>query len=345
VPQPIVRQLLYALLLLGSSLARSEELAEPTVSNAHPNPKVSPEAILRTEGPLAAMRLNSDKTLMAFVDDRGQSLRIMDLNTQDIYEVTPHRVGTAFFWTPDGKRLFYRELVRDGQAAMSAVKAYDTVRQSSVDLDQFAGSSGSLTLDPRDFTYYMMHEKGIASRRLDFPGERFARWQQRAKKSIALGRYIATQKSILWLSDLGLTLNALKDDSTGIESFDISPDGTTIAWATLGHQIYISHLGETPNLLGYGRDPRWHESRPLLLYAAGRVMGTQVYDYDIRISDRKGRGRFVTHSPDVKERWPQWWSESEILFTREGSTDLWKLRFRDTPEMTAQSPSKKPVAQ
>ncbi|RZA17513.1 MAG: hypothetical protein EOP10_22625, partial [Proteobacteria bacterium] len=321
--QYFVKQLLLSTLLLNSAFARAD-----TKSKSEPgDTAIGSEAILRTEGPLVDMRLNADKTLMAFVDHRGQSLRILDLNTQDVYELTPHRVGSAYFWSPDGKRLFFRELIRDGKKVMSEVKAYDTVLHKSIALDRFTGSSGFLTLDPRDYTYYMMHEKGIASRRLDFPGERFARWQERAKKTIDLGRYIATQKSILWLSDLGLTLSTLKDDVSGVESFDISPDGTTIAWATAKNQIFISHLGETPKRLGPGRDPRWHESRSLLLYSAGRVVGDKVYDYDIRISDVKGEGRFLTNTPDIKERWPQWWTDSNVLYTRESSTDLWKLQY------------------
>lgn len=303
------------------------------------------EAILRTEGPLMDMRINSERSLMAYTDQRGQSLRIMNLETQDIYEVTPHRVGSAFFWSPDAKRIFYRELVREGQKATSTLKAYDTLLHKTVTLDSIEGSSGYLTLDPRDYTFYMMHEKGIMSRRLDFPGQRFARWQERAKKTIDGGRFIATQKSILWLSDLGLTMTTLKDDASGVEAFDISPDGSTIAWATQSTQIYISHLGETPKQLGPGRDPRWHESRSLLLYSGGRMVGDRVYDFDVRVSDTKGIGRFLTNTPGITERWPQWWTEGTLIFTTEGSTDLWRIPYKERPEMTARSQNSGTVRQ
>lgn len=333
----IVKNLILTTICLQTPHARGETSPAKGPEDTHDKNLPPAEAILRTEGPLIDMRLNADRSHMAFIDQRGQSLRIMDLATQEIVEVTPHRVGSAFFWSPDSTRLFYRELVREGQKPTSALKAYDTQLHKTVTLDTLDGSSGFLTLDPRDYTFYMMHEKGIMSRRLDFPGERFARWQQRAKRAIDGGRFVATQKSILWLSDLGLTMASLSDDGSGVESFDISPDGTTMAWATNNAQIFISRLGETPRILGPGRDPRWHASRALLLYSGGRIVGNRVYDFDIRVSDMNGQGRFLTHTPSIKERWPQWWNEGHMIFTREGSTDLWKIPYRDNSEMTATS--------
>lgn len=323
---PILRILVLTTLVSQNPYALSETAS-----------KKDSEAILRTEGPLVDIRVNQDKTSMAFTDQRGQSLRILNLNTQEIVEVTPHRVGASFFWSPDNSRLFFRELINEKKKITSTLKAYDTLLQKTVTLDKHDGSTGYLTLDPRDYSFYMMHEKGITSRRLDFPGERFARWQQRAKRAIDKGRFVATQKSILWLSDLGLTMVNLEDDGSGVESFDISPDGSTIAWATKKAQIYTSHLGELPKNIGPGRDPRWHEARALLLYSAGRMVGTSVYDYDIKITDLKGNGRYLTSTPDIKERWPQWWREGHLIYTREGSTDLWRLPYRDNPEMTAES--------
>lgn len=336
----IVRKLVLVSLLVPTTYARGEESLEKKIRSAP-----IAEAVLRTEGPLVDMRINADKTAMAFVDQRGQSLRIMDLNTQEVVEVTPHRVGEAFFWSPDSTRLFFRELIRDKDKISSTLKAFDTVLQKTVTLDTYEGSTGYLTLDPRDYTFYMVHEKGIMSRRLDFPGERFARWQQRAKKTIDQGRFVATQKSVLWLSDLGLTMVDLPDDGSGVESFDISPDGSTIAWATNKAQIFTSHLGETPKNLGPGRDPRWHETRSLLLYSGGRVVGNKVYDYDVRISDLNGNGRYLTNTPSIKERWPQWWTEGTALYTREGTTDLWRLPYRENTEMSAKSETSTTVNQ
>lgn len=330
----IAKPLLALFMLLEASVARSESLS-PDAGASAPASLPKPEAILRTEGPMVGMRLNKNHTQMAFTDQRGQSLRIMDLETQDVTEVTPHRVGEAFFWSPDGHRLFYRELIRDKKAVTSEIKAYDTSLNTTAAIDSLNGFSGFLTLDPRDYSVYIMHEKGIMSKRLDFPGERFARWQKRAK--IEQGRFVATQKSILWLSDLGLTLNALPDDKSGVESFDISPDGKVIAWATQSARIYISSQGEPPKLLGRGRDPRWHPFRSLLLYSGARMLGSKAYDYDIRISDVNGEGRFLTHTPDQAERWPQWWGDGNIIFTAEGSTDLWKMSYNADAARTAEA--------
>ncbi len=294
-----------------------------------------PEPVLRTEGPLVGMRLNNTNSLIAFTDQWGQSLRIMNLGTQEIIEVTPHRVGPAFFWSPDGKRLFYRELIQDKKMITSEIKAYDTFSEATASIDTIPGSSGYLTLDPRDYTIFLMHEKGIMSRRLEFPTERLARWQKRAK--VELGRFVATQKSVLWVSDLGLTLDALPDDGSGVESFDISPDGKLIAWSTLGLNLYISARGEAPKLLGRGRDPRWHPSKTLLLYAAARMVGNKAYDFDIRVSDVQGHGRYLTNTPDQAERWPQWWDQGSIIYTAQNSTDLWKLIYENNPAQTART--------
>lgn len=348
----IAKPLLALLLLTEAKVARSESvtpgrndidlLDEATLKAAAPLPlNTTPEAILRTEGPLVSMRLNKNHTQLAFTDQRGQSLRIMNLETQEITEVTPHRVGEAFFWSPDGNRLFYRELIRDKKAVSSEIKAFDVYLNTTASIDSLPGSSGFLTLDPRDYTVYLMHEKGIMSKRLEFPGERFARWQKRAK--IEQGRFVATQKSVLWLSDLGLTLNALPDDGSGVESFDISPDGKVIAWATQNAKIYISNQGEEPKLLGPGRDPRWHPFRSLLLYAAARVVGTKAYDFDIRISDTNGEGRYLTNTPGQVERWPQWWNEGSIIFTVEGSTDLWKMNYQTEIPRTAKAKAVKSI--
>lgn len=342
----IAKPLLAFVMLTKASIARSEsptpaelpnnlDLTTDTSAQSYIPLSTKPEAILRTEGPLVSMRLNKNHTQLAFTDQRGQSLRVMNLETQEITEVTPHRVGESFFWSPDGNRLFYRELIRDKKTISSEIKAFDIVLNTTMSIDSLAGSSGFLTLDPRDYTVYLMHEKGIMSKRLDFPGERFAHWQKRAK--VEQGRFVATQKSVLWLSDLGLTLNALPDDGSGIESFDISPDGKVIAWATQNAKIYISTQGEEPKLLGPGRDPRWHPFRSLLLYSAGRVVGSKAYDFDIRISDVNGEGRYLTNTPSQAERWPQWWNEGSIIFTAEGSTDLWKMNYQTEVPKTAKA--------
>ena len=289
--------------------------------------QAEPKAILRIEGPFVGMRLNPAHTLMAFTDQRGQSLRILDLKSQEIVEVTPHRVGGAYFWSPDGNRLFYRALIRDGNRITTEIKAYDTYLNQTAAIDTLPGSSGFLTMDPRDYTVYMMHEKGILTRRLDFPGERFSRWQKRQK--VDAGRFVATQKSVLWLSDLGLTLTALPDDGTGVDSFDISPDGNSIAWATTSAKIYVSVRGETPKLLARGKDPRWHPFKTLLLYAGAHRIGDKPYDYDIRISDLNGNGHYLTSTASQSERWPQWWGDGSVIFTAEGSTDLWQIPYHE----------------
>lgn len=312
-------------LLAGShALAESAEKQEQSA----PPPENNAEPVLRTEGPMAHMRFNRSRTLLAFTDERGQSLRVLDLKTNEIIEVSPHRIGPGYFWSPDDARLFFRELTRENNVVSSDFKAYDSYLNRTISLDKIEGSSGYPTLDPRDNTVYILHGKGILSKRLEFPGERFARWQ--GKKKTEGGTWVATQKSILWLSDLGLTMKSLEDDGSGIESYDLSPDGKRMAWATKGGRIYTAHTGEKVQYLGRGRDPRWHPERALLLYAAGRSIGPKIYDYDIRVCDPNGFGRFVTVTPARSERWPQWFDEDSVLFTVPGTTDIWRKTLRES---------------
>ena len=83
----ILRHCIFLSLLGQTTYARGEEAPEKNIKLA-----ATAEAVLRTEGPLVDIRINPDKTAAAFTDQRGQSLRILDLNTQEVVEVTPHRV-------------------------------------------------------------------------------------------------------------------------------------------------------------------------------------------------------------------------------------------------------------
>jgi hypothetical protein len=73
-----------------------------------------------------------------------------------------------------------------------------------------------------------MSSNGIKTRRIYFPDERLARWQvaQRTEK----GKWIVTQRGVLWVTQGGFAMRKLEDDGSPIESFDVSPDGSMIAW-------------------------------------------------------------------------------------------------------------------
>ncbi len=306
-------------LLLGPPLLMA--LDKPT-----PPPRRS-QAVVRLEGPIYNPKINSTGKLLAFTDSAGRSLRILDLSNHEVIEVSPHRIGPAFFWSPDGVRLFYRELVKQGKAIESLLQAYDSHLNKASLLETLEGSSGYLTYAPYQQTAYLLHEKGILAKHLDFPGLRPAHWQK--KKQNYEGQWIATQQSILWLTDLGLTLKKMDDDGSGVASFSVSPDGHAIAWATTKGQIYASVAENlVPLLIDQGRDPSWHPYRTLLAYAGARRVGNRTYDYDLKVSDLHAPPRYLQTTPDRSERWPIWISPDVILHTAGDSTDLLKLSLQ-----------------
>jgi Tol biopolymer transport system component len=292
-------------------------------------------AVMRTEGGLNHLSLCPNKKLLAFTNDQGQSLRVMDLATQQIIEITPHRTGPGFVWSPDGVRLFFRELIRDKDGVLSELAVYDTMLNQKTVLDTLRGSSGFPMLNPYDNSLSMMHEKGILQKRLEFPGERPARWQK--QKRNAVGTWIVSQSAVLWLGELGLELQKVQDDGSGISSFTLSPDGRRMAWATKAGRVYAAVDGGKVELIGDGRDPSWHPFHTLLVYAAARKIGQKTYDYDLRLHNLAGVGRMLTQSPELKERWPIWLDATTLLYTGESTTDLFRLSFPEVPSV-AQAP-------
>lgn len=283
---------------------------------------------IRTDNAFYHLRVDPKGRFLAFVDREGKRLSFMDLNTKNIFAVTKHFVGPSFFWSPDGFRLFFREQISTKQdQTASRIQVYDTALNRSVVLDQVPNRTGLLTFDPRDLRMQFLNNKSIRTKRIYFPDERLARWQVQQRKDN--GKFLATQNGILWVTQGGYAMSRLEDDGSPLESFAISPDGSTIAWATQSAKVWWSEEGKTPQLIGDGRDPQWHPTRPLLLYAGARMVGKAIVNYDLRITDTKGNGRFLTQTQFSNERWPQWHPEGDkIIFTLDHSTDLYLLDFK-----------------
>jgi len=273
--------------------------------------KVAPltTPFIRGQHALDNMRLDPKGRFIAFTSTdlgTGRGLSVIDTKTQNIFRVSNQRVGASFFWSPDGFRLFYRELVktREGKTE-SIVKAFD----------------------PRDLRMQLMSSGGVHTKRIYFPDERLARWQIAQRNDT--GKFLATQAGVLWLTQGGASVRRLEDDGSKLQSFDISPDGTTIAWATEKSAIYTSKNGKTPHLLSHGRDPQWHPNKPLLLFAGARMVGDKPVNFDLKVSDTKGPGRFLTATQDSDERWPQWHPKGlQVLYTVAKTTDVYLLDFK-----------------
>ena len=277
---------------------------------------------------LNQLRVDPKGRYFAFVDESGKYLSILDINTRNIFEVTKHYVGPAFFWSPDGFRLFFREqlLTIDKQVG-SRLKVYDTALNRTVLLDEMPFRTSILTFDPRDLRMHLLSTQGIRTKRIYFPDERLARWQVQQRND--MGKFIATQQGILWVTQSGYAMRRLDDDGSALESFDIAPDGSSIAWATQAGKIWSSQDGKPPRFMGNGRDPQWHPTRPLLLFAGGRMVGNTIINFDLRVVDAKGSGKFLTHTQYSDERWPQWHPKgNKIIYTVNRTTDIYLLDFK-----------------
>ena len=285
-------------------------------------------ALLRADNALNRMRVDPKGRFIAYIGDTGLGLAVLDLKTKNIYQVTDAQVGASFVWSPDGFRLFYREQVPNSDGHLkTTVKAFDCALAQSVVLDEMPSASGFLTFDPRDLRLQILSPKGVRTKRIYFPGERLARWQ--VAQRIELGKWLATQHGMLWLTQGGFAMRRIDDDGSGVESFDISPTGDSVVWATIQGRVYLSQNGKPATLIANGRDPRWHPEEPKIVFAGARMVGNKIIGYDLRLADMQGPGRFLSATQFSDERWPQWQPKSDrILYTIDKTTDAYFMEVK-----------------
>ena len=294
---------------------------------------------LRLDTGLTHIRPNINAKFIAYIPEGKIGIRILNVTSGKIVEASPNFVGSSFFWSPDGARLFYRELLRKDSKTTTSIRAWDVVQNKNIDVDTFDGTSGLLSFDPRDNRMLLMYNKGIKSKKLVFPDNRLAQWQSGQRKDS--GRWVMAQKGVTYVTEGGFAMQKLKDDDSGIESFDISPDGSSAAWATKSGRIFVSKQGASPEMLDWGRDPKWHPEKLLLVYSGGRMVGNKAADYDLKIGSPGTKGSFLTATQHTAERWPAWNPDgNSIFYTIDGSRELSVLRF--TPSQ-GQTKDEKPV--
>ena len=290
-------------------------------------PKVTP--FLRLEGEASRLKVNKKGRGVAFTDPRGFNLSYLDLQTKKIYRISRHKVGSSFFWSPDGFRIFFRELVTsdlEKSKVISVVKVFDTHQAKSIEIERVPGLSGDLTFDPRDLRFQLMHSNGIIQRRISFPGERLAKWQ--LAQSTQDGRYVVSAKAILWLTHSGFSMRKLKDDGSGLSSFDISPDGSSIVWATKKSEIFLSVDGSNAVNLASGLDPKWHPVKPIFVFSGVRKIGGKIVSYDLKLANGHGKITSLTSTGGAGERWPIWVDSGKaVVFAMIKTTDLYYLRI------------------
>ncbi|MEI6397567.1 MAG: hypothetical protein WCO71_02240 [Pseudomonadota bacterium] len=317
----VVCSVLTGLLMTRPAMAVTES---DVISIGEKNP--APKSWLSLDTGLTHITPNIDAKYIAFIPEGKPGIRILNVASGKVFEPSGYYVGGSFFWSPDGARIFYRELISKDSKTSSRVRAWDVVQNKNIEVESFEGSSGLLTFDPRDNKMMLMHGKGIKSKKLVFPDNRLAYWQSSQRKDT--GKWVMAQKGATFVTDAGFAMQKLVDDGSGIESFDISPDGSTAAWATRAGRIYTSKSGQTPEFLDWGRDPNWHPEKLLLVYARGRMVGNKAADYDIKLASPGAKGSFLTATQHSEERWPAWHPDGKsIFYTVNGTTDLRVMKF------------------
>lgn len=305
------------------------------VSTAHGSSSTSFMPALRMDFSLHNIRANEQQTAIAFTDEDGKNLRLLDLKSRNVFLISRHKVGHSYFWAPNGFRLVYREMTRPSKnntsKIQSVVKVYDTKLKSNVEVGRIDGPSGHLSFDPRDHRFYLLHNDGILSRRLLYPDERFSRWQVAQKTRD--GRWIVSLTEIIWLSHDGLSMGAVGPDNSGIQSFDLSPDASTMVWSTKSGRIYTSKKGQKPRYIGEGRNVRWHPAKPMILCTSPRKIGSKIANWDLAIVDSLGNKVFLTETPLSDEESAEWLSagSEKIIFTVSKSTDLFVMELKPNP--------------
>jgi Tol biopolymer transport system component len=318
-------------LICGLTLFVSSPTTKAATTSESLELKPNAKRILRVDTGISQLKTNINGKYLAYVPEGKLGLRVLSMDSGKIMEPSGRFIGPSFFWSPDGARLFFRELRTESGKTISYIRAWDIAQNKNIEIENFPGSSGFLTFDPRDHRILVMYDKGIKSKKLAFPDNRLANWQSSQRNGT--GKWVMAQKGGVFLTESGFTMQKLSDDGSGIESFDVSPDGSTAAWATRAGRIYTSKNGLRPDFIDWGRDPKWHPERPLLVYAGGRMVGNKAADYDLKVASPGARGSFLTATQHTSERWPVWKPDGKsIFYTVEGSTEIRSLEF--VPQIT-----------
>ncbi len=99
----------------------------------------------------------------------------------------------------------------------------------------------------------------------------------------------------------------------------ISPDESKLLFTKAGKGAFISNLeGEVLVELGYANAPRWSPDGKWIVFMDDKDDGHQLIESDIFIISADGKTRqAITETEDVKETYPFWGVENEIVFGSE----------------------------
>lgn len=262
---------------------------------------------------------------LAYTDRKDGGLYVLDMKTKKNHIVSRKNVNGSFVWSPDGIRIVFRPQVKVKGHVKASLSVYDLFLGKMVKLDELAHQSGFLTFDPRDNKIMLMHEKGVIQKTLKFPDSRLAKWQMKLGQQ--RGRWLVGEGGVVFLNYNGRLTKRLEDDNSGVESFDISPNGQKIVWATKNASIFYAIDGKESKFLDYGRDPKWDKSSEQIIYAGAHLVGKRVSGFDLKMTDLNNNKKWLTKTPMSNERWPELLKNGTLLYTKSSSTDIYALNL------------------
>lgn len=285
------------------------------------------------KAPLKNLKISPQGRFLVFVDEASDELRILDREKDSqIYKIfPPPSQQISYQWIDDGKRLFLRSLEKESSLAspISRLWIYDAHKHYLKELESLAFPTGMPTYFPKDLRVRLLHQNGIISKKLSYSGKRLAKWQKSQFKDLK-GFYLVAQKAVLWVSEEGHTLAELKDDGSGIRSWDISPDGQSIVWETASGRLFQSINGKGSLFVDFGRDPSFHPMEQMLVYSGARMLGEKILSYDLKLKNQRGLKVWLTNTQAQDERYPQWiFGSASIFFTKERTNQIFVMDLKE----------------
>lgn len=290
---------------------------------------------LRMSLSIKDMKSDPKGRFIAFIDELDSHLYVLDLVSKDIFKVSKATsVGLSYAWSQDGFHLLYTEQWKNSQNKVtSSIFAFDAWAHQSSKLKSFSGESSYLNIDPKTQNLHYFDRQGSLRSHAIIPAHLSKQRSQRSSSKDHL--WFVTTNTVYWVTNNGYFLQKISSESNPIESFDITQDGQGITWNTQQGHIFVSEKGKNPVFVDYGRYPKWHPKRRILLYSGARMIGQSIHSYDLKIFDLKGESRWLTNSPKSDERLPQWLAVSnKILYTIDKTTDIFVLSFKQTTEVS-----------
>lgn len=308
--------------------------------------KVSEDTWVRLKNPVERLSVDVSQRYVSFVEKSPRSegtkkdhLKVLDIVTKGIHTVsTDYKVAKGAFWAPGGSRLMYIRSAMTGtgtqgkQDIKTEIMVFEAKNSLNHIVDSFDHVVGHLNFDPRDYRLLILHANGIHQKKLKFPTERMASWQYRNTQKD--GRYLSSDRGIYWLSNNGITMKPIREllrktkariPENYIQHFDISPDGRSIVWSEANDGLFTSRDGSKAVMLDYGKDPSWHPTKPMVLFAGARRVGNKTISYDLKVVNLSGKKKWLTSTQFSKERWPRFIGKKrkQIVYTKEKATDIY----------------------